>query len=208
MTSIEPAHDLDRRLGVAGGVLLLAGLLPLAGCGNGDATGPGDPTGPRLPEVPPGTVVFLDDVDSENGGVPTPDYTGWTRWNVLEGCVDLHGPGDINPLPGHGLYMDLDGSCDSAGTMESKTEVALAPGNYVLEFIMAGNNQSMEGSDELTISVGSVFQQVVVLAWDEPFELRTYPFTVADATSGHIRLAHAGGDLQGILVDAVRLREE
>lgn len=203
-------HDPDSRILARRAVASLAlsgAILLVAACGDGDSSGPGDPGDPRFPDVPPGTVVFLDDVDSENGGEAVANYTGWSKWNVVAGCVDLHGPGEVDPLPGNGLYADLDGSCASAGTLESKAELNLGPGDYVLEFIMAGNNQAA-GSDAMTITVGPAFQAEVVLDWQEPFELRTHRFTVSSATSGRIRLAHAGGDDQGILIDAVRLREE
>jgi hypothetical protein len=51
-----------------------------------------------------------------------------------------------------------------------------------------------------------VFSREVTLNWQEPFAIRGYDFTVGTATSGKVRLSHNGGDDQGILIDAVRLR--
>lgn len=188
--------------------LIVAALL--AGACGGDSTGPDDPNDPEIPELPPiapGTLVFQDDIDSENGGNGMSNYTGWTKWTVVSGCVDLHGPGATNPLPGNGVYLDLDGSCGDAGTMESKNSFSLAAGDYVLEFVMAGNNQASQ-SDEVVISIGGSLNRTVTLPWDAPFTVRSYPFTVASSTNAKIRLEHAGGDDQGILVDAVRLRKD
>lgn len=191
----------------------LVAFVALAGCGGSDATGPDGPDGPDDPEIPelppiaPGTLVFSDDIDGENGGAGMSNYTAWTNWNVVSGCVDLHGPGSTNPLPGNGVYLDLDGSCNDAGTMESKSTFSLAAGDYVLEFVMAGNNQANQ-SDEVEISVGTAMSETVVLQWNAPFAVRSYPFTVSTSTSAKIRLQHAGGDDQGILIDAVRLRKD
>ena len=190
-------------------VWIVAALL-LGACGGSDSTGPDDPNEPEIPELPPiapGTLVFHDDIDSENDGDGVANYEDWDNWNVTEGCVDLHGPGATNPLPGNGVYLDLDGSCLEAGTMESKNSFTLDAGDYVLEFVMAGNNQA-EQSDEVVISVGGALNRTVTLPWDAPFAIRSYPFTVPSGTSAKIRLAHAGGDDQGILIDAVRLRKD
>ena len=193
--------------------LLLFAALAFAACGS-DSTGPGSGgsgggdgggEGPEFPEVPPAAQIFTDDIDSENGGVGVQNYTGWANWNVVEGCVDLHGPGSLDPLPGFGVYIDVDGSCDEAGTMESKQTFDLAVGNYTLEFLMAGNSQA-PGVDTLDVSVGTSLSGRFILDWEEPLELRGMDFTVSEATTGKIRLEHLGGDEQGILIDAIRLR--
>lgn len=198
-----------------GGLLVFAALA-FAACGS-DSTGPGGGgdggggggggggEGPSFPEIPPATQIFTDDIDSENGGVGEQNYVGWANWNVVEGCVDLHGPGSLNPLPGNGVYMDLDGSCANAGTMESKQTFDLAPGDYTLEFLMAGNNQEA-GADTLDVSVGTAGSGRFVLDWNAPLAVRGVDFTVTTATSGKIRLEHQGVDEQGTLIDAVRLR--
>lgn len=191
---------------------LLFAAFAFAACGS-DSTGPGsggDGGGgdsPEFPEVPPASQIFTDDIDSENGGVGEQNYTGFANWDVVEGCVDLHGPGSINPLPGFGVYIDMDGSCpiEGAGTMESKQTFDLAPGDYTLEFLMAGNNQTV-GVDTLDVSVGSAGSGQFVLDWTEPLEVRGVDFTVVNSTTGKIRLAHRGADEQGILIDAIRLR--
>lgn len=177
------------------------------GSGDGGGGGGGGGEGPEFPEVPPASQIFTDDIDSENGGVGVQNYTDWANWNVVEGCVDLHGPGSLNPLPNSGVYIDMDGSCpvEGAGTMESKQTFDLDPGDYTLEFLMAGNNQAA-GVDTLDVSVGSALSGQFVLDWEEPLEVRGVDFTVNDATTGKIRLEHRGADEQGILIDAIRLR--
>lgn len=161
---------------------------------------------PVLPPIPPGAILLQDDLDSENGGVATTNYTGFENWNVTRPCVDLHGPGSIDPMPGNGLYIDMDGSCASAGRMETKENFALDPGNYKIEMVLGGNNQDFP-ADVMTISVGSVFSETITVPEAEPFNIRTFTFTVAAATTGRMVLDHAGGDEQGILIDAIRLSE-
>lgn len=194
-------------------ILLVAAALTFAACGS-DSTGPGtggggggsgDGDGPDFPEIPPAAQIFTDDIDTENGGVGEANYEGWANWTVIEGCVDLHGPGDVDPIPGNGVYMDLDGTCDEAGTMETKTTFDLAVGDYTLEFLLAGNNQVAQ-ADTLDVTIAEVLDERIVLDWQEPLSLLGLDFSVSSATSGKIVLTHLGGDGQGILIDAVRLR--
>ena len=203
--------------------LLMIAALAFGACG-GDSTGPGGSTGggggggtgggggevPVLPDIPPATQIFRDDLDSENGGVGDQNYVFWTHWNVTEGCVDLHGPGSINPLPGIGVYIDMDGSCPdgsgtTAGTMETKQGFILDPGDYTLEFLLAGNNQDSQ-IDTMTVRIGSVLNLQIVRNWTEPLTLTQFDFVVSASTTETIELAHAGGDDQGILIDTIRLR--
>jgi hypothetical protein len=161
---------------------------------------------PTLPPVAPGSVILLDDLDNENGGNPEQNYTGFALWTVVRGCVDLHGPGSIDPLPGNGLYIDMDGSCDLAGRLESKKTFTLDPGTYILEIVMAGNNQNAP-TDMMTMSFGTVFSETVTVLEDQPFDISPFTFSVSSSTSGKLVLDHAGGDNQGILIDVVRLRK-
>lgn len=175
------------------------------GGGGGSGSGGGGGEVPTLPDIPPAAQIFTDDIDAENGGVGQLNYDTWAQWNVVEGCVDLHGPGSLNPLPGNGVYIDMDGSCANAGTMETKTTFDLPVGDYTLEFLMAGNSQ-VAGVDTLDVSVGSVMAERIILDWEAPLALMSYDFSVGSDTSGKIHLEHLGGDEQGILIDAVRLR--
>ena len=161
---------------------------------------------PELPPVAPGSVILQDDMDNENGGNAKTNYTGFDLWNVVRQCVDLHGPGSIDPLPGNGLYIDMDGSCDTAGRMESKETFNLEPGTYKFELVVASNNQGGP-TDNMTISVGTVFSQAITMPENEPFQIRDYSFTVSAASTGKIVMDHAGGDKQGILIDVIRLRK-
>lgn len=161
---------------------------------------------PTLPPVPGTQVLLQDDMDDENGGVATTNFQAFTSWDVTRGCVDLHGPGSINPLPGNGLYIDLDGSCGEAGRMESKQTYDLPAGTYALEFVLGGNNQ-LGPTDTVTFSVGTSFSQTIQVPENTPFQIRTFTFTVGSATTGTIVMDNAGGDNQGVLIDAVRLRK-
>jgi hypothetical protein len=162
-------------------------------------------TAPSLATVDPATVLFADDFDTENNRQGVFDWTSFVNWNVLEGCVDLHGNGFVDVQPGKGLYVDLDGSCDDAGTIETRSAFTLAPGNYIFEFFLAGN-QRINSADTVNVSLGSLLQETFVLQQRDRFELRTRNISVASQTSVRIRFENLGGDGRGGLVDLVRLR--
>lgn len=166
------------------------------------------PTAPKLPGVDDNAkVVFTSGLDGENGGKGAENYNAFADWNVVDGCVDLHGNGFFDVQPGNGLYIDLDGSCSKAGTIESKTAYQLEPGTYVLEFYLAGNQQ-IDAADSVVVSLGDLFQKEIRLERREPFKLFTQEIQVGQATSAKVRFAHAGADKQGILLDLVRLRRK
>lgn len=187
------------------GCSALALLMLAAGC----RKSPIEP--PRLDPVDPATVLFVDDFDAENQGVGTHNFRAFEKWNVTAGCVDLHGNGFPSVLRGihveQGLYVDLDGTCNppQAGTVETKNVFTLEPGNYVLEFWLAGNSR-VPSSDTVAVSLGNLHNENIVLASDAPFRLHTRNITVSQQTSARIRFAHHGGDDYGILLDLVRLR--
>lgn len=161
---------------------------------------------PDVPNVPSTQIILKDDIDDENGGVAAKNVATLSNFNVTRECIDLHGPGSTNPLPGNGLYIDMDGTCNQAGRIESKSAYPLAAGTYMLDIVMAGNNQ-VEKPDTMTVSVGSALSQQVIRQARDPFQLYSFPFTVAAATSATIVFDHQGTDQQGILIDAIQLRK-
>jgi hypothetical protein len=163
-----------------------------------------NPAAPSLATVDPATVVFSDDFEGENNQVGVYNWTSFANWNVLDGCVDLHGNGFHDVQPGKGLYVDLDGSCDAGGTLETKSTFTLEAGNYVLEFWMAGN-QRISDTDTVNVTVGS-YQEQFVLQHNDKFALRTRNFSVPAQTTVRIRFQNLGGDGRGALLDLVRLR--
>lgn len=165
------------------------------------------PVVPSLPPVDSTTVLLFDDFDQENNGVAIDNWKDFKHWNVVAGCVDLHGRGFRDVQPGYGLYVDLDGSCPQlgAGTLESKAAFIMEPGSYVLEYWLAGNQQ-LSGADTVVVSLGDIYREQIRLDWKTPFKLYNRPISVAQSTSAKIRFAHSGKDEQGILLDLVRLR--
>lgn len=161
---------------------------------------------PGLPEVPVETVMVVDALDEENGGEGKSNYTDFEQFNVVDGCVDLHGNGYFDAQPGNGLYIDMDGSCDKAGTIETKEVFTFDPDQeYVLEMWLAGNNQ-VETDDSMDVSLGDFYLERFRIDSDEPFALYTRRFEVSSESQGRLRFEHFGGDTQGILLDLVRIR--
>jgi hypothetical protein len=187
-------HALNR----TGLVFTLLACLTAVGCGKNS------PAAPSLSNVDTNTVLLSDNFDSENGGAGVFNWTSFTNWNVLAGCVDLHGNGLFDVQPGNGLYVDLDGSCATGGTIESKTAFTLQPGNYVLEWFMAGNNR-IDTADTVNVSIATYQEQFVMQPKDK-FALRSRSFSVSTTTNARIRFENLGGDGRGALIDLVRLR--
>jgi hypothetical protein len=182
--------------------LALCGAATLAvSCGRS----PTEPIIPTLPVVAPGTILFHDDVDTENNGVGVNNFTAFKNWVVVDGCVDLHGNGFYDVQAGNGIYIDLDGTCQKAGTIETKVAYDLTPGTYVLEFWLAGN-QRIARSDTVDVSLGTVYEERFILPRTEQFRMYSRPLVVQNETSVKLRFRNHGGDHQGALLDQVRLR--
>jgi hypothetical protein len=179
-------------------------VLTVLACGVSVGCGGSSQTAPSLVNVDPATVLFSDNFDSENNGAGIFNWTSFANWNVLGGCVDLHGNGLFDVQPGNGLYVDLDGSCAAGGSIETKQSFTLAPGNYIFEFFLSGN-QRISGSDTVNVTMGS-FQEQFVLQQKDRFELRTRNISVPTQTAVKIRFENLGADGRGGLVDLVRLR--
>jgi hypothetical protein len=167
---------------------------------------PTGPVVPTLPEVPEQMVLLHDEFHEENGGVGTNNWTEFEHWDVIDGCVDLHGNGFYDVLEGNGLYVDLDGTCNHAGTIRSKTDYQLEPGvTYVLEFWLGGN-QRINTPDTVNVSLGTLYNEQFVLPRTQPFRSYTRQISVQANTEAKLQFQNLGGDNQGALLAQVRLR--
>jgi len=151
----------------------------------------------------PGADILTDNFDLENEGRGQLNYFGFTNWEVTKGSVDLIGHGVWDYFPDHGLYLDLDGSSNNAGRLESKTTFRLEPGQYRLEFDLAGSPSS--GPNTVTASLGSLYREDFTLGVKDPFRTITRMISVSTSTSTKLIFDHAGEDNQGLFLDNVKL---
>jgi hypothetical protein len=135
-------------------------------------------------------VVFEDDFNAENGGVAALNYSGFANWTVSDGFVDLIGNTFFDIYPGNGLYVDLEGSNQNAGTLTS-TLISLTPGTYSLEFDLGINGGF--GNDQMTVSLGAAYSEV----------FDATDAGVADDLS--LVFDHLGADDFGLVIDNVSL---
>ena len=95
-------------------------------------------------------TVFSDNFDSDPLGLNAVP-AGWTIGNA--GAVDIIGsPGFFDLIPGNGHYIDLDGSNNLAGLLE--TSFAVTAGmTYTATFQLGGNHRD-GSSDPVTVMFG------------------------------------------------------
>jgi len=168
-----------------------------------------NPLAPSLEDVDPETVVLLSEFNDLNGGQGTYNATDLGDWEVVAGCVDLHGNGFVDVWPNNGLYLDLDGSCNQGGTIQTKEAFYLTPGNYVLEFWLAGGNRREHTApDTVLVNFGSLHQEQIVMQRTDPFRLFSRELNVTQGTSAKLSFQNLGGDNEGALLDLVRVRRK
>jgi hypothetical protein len=146
-------------------------------------------------------LIFFDDFNSYTSGIP---WTATGNWTVTAGSVDMIGEGTAWDLqPGNGLYVDMDGTSCSAGTIQS-IDINLQAGDYVLFFDVAGNNR-VPGFDELLVELSGIIPTMgpAPIPSNLDFTTLTLPFTVASATTTSIIFGCTGGDNVGWLLDNV-----
>ena len=175
--------------------VLVAALLLVGAVGSASAT----------------TTLFHDDFNSENGGNYALNYSNLTKWDVIDGSIDVIGaksPWDFYNGQ-NGLYLDMDGTTSPmhAGTIITKDTFDFNPGTYKLTFDLGGNNRGY-APDTLTLEVSDFFSNKYTLNSDAPYQQYTETFTITDSqivNSGAIYFSLAGSDNVCIILDNVNL---
>jgi DNA-binding beta-propeller fold protein YncE len=152
------------------------------------------------------TVLLEDNFNSENGGAGILNYVSFANWDVIGGTVDILGNGFYDVEQSNGLYVDLDGSTNDAGILESKTEFKLEPGDYILEFDL-GNYHS-DNVNTVKVQLGDVFVETFTMESGSPFTHITKNIHVPGYTSAKLSFDHSGGDNFGIYLDNVKLSSQ
>lgn len=151
--------------------------------------------------------IFFDDFNGEHGGAGELNYNSFSHFVSSSGTVDLIGNGLYDFFPGHGLYVDLDGSTGDAGLFTSSA-FALGPGNYVLSFDLAGSQRGTTEQVAINILGGlnaSYASQTITKAGTDPFATVMMPFTLSTGDSVRFTFANDGGDYVGAILDNVAL---
>jgi hypothetical protein len=150
-----------------------------------------------------GTIIFSDTFDSENNGEGINNYGSFTKWDVVNGTVDLIGKGFFDPYPGNGLYVDLDGTSTNPALLESKTEFVLASGAYQLQFDLGGSQR--DNTNQVTVEFGEIYRETFTISSDSPLTTFTRTIYTPSAISGKLSFQNDGGDNIGAILDNVVL---
>jgi len=156
------------------------------------------------------TNLLEEDFDSENSGFPgAVNYNEFAQFEVTAGSVDLIGNGFQDFFPDNGLYVDLDGTTVTGGTLRSKTTFSLEPGLvYQLVFDLGNTDQQFGGGstdNSATVSLGAAYSETFDRSGLTPFETITRDVIVESTTLAALEFQQAGGDNLGILIDNVSL---
>lgn len=116
-------------------------------------------------------------------------------WTVPSGSVDLIGETTTQTafdfFPGNGGYVDLNGTTQMPGTLE--TTPTFAAGTYTLTFDLGGNARG-DVAKTTTITLGD-WSTPITLSSSSPYQLYTFTFTT---TGGHLEFADSGAGNQNI----------
>lgn len=152
------------------------------------------------------TVILSDNFDADAPPVLNWPGDGSFVATSPPGSVDLIGspPPFYDLQPGHGYYIDLDGTTgsgnDPAGQISSV--LTFGPGAYKLTFDLAGNNRGYP-SQTTTVGLGS-FLTSLTPANTDPFVTHTIDFS--SSTAGRLVFTDLGpSNQQGNLLDNITL---
>lgn len=145
--------------------------------------------------------VFSDNFDTDSYALNAINFNG--GWAVSGGTVDIIGVGTpFDLVPGHGKYIDLDGSTNNAGIFQNAITL-VAGQTYTLSFSLAGNNRGA-GSDTVEVNFGSNSQVFTRNAADG-FASFSLTYTATGNGLAGISFIDSGNDNQGALLDNVSI---
>ena len=143
-------------------------------------------------------VLFSDNFNGEAQGL---NYTSFAKFNVSAGSVDLIGPGFYDFYPGHGNYVDLDGSTggqNPAGGITTKT--SFGAGSYTLTFALGGSTRG--DANTVEVKLGSFIQDITLTSGAG---LTSQSFTFS-TTGGALSFTNLGNsDNLGLILDNVQV---
>lgn len=143
--------------------------------------------------------VFADDFDADALQLNQTAYLG--GWSVAGGSVDLIGAGGSwDLIPGHGRYIDLDGSTSAAGVL-TKVLNLTGGSTYRATFELAGNQRGY-ADDVVDVSFGAT-NGVYTLASADALLGHTLVFSPGASGSYALSFSNRGGDNVGGLLDRV-----
>jgi hypothetical protein len=149
--------------------------------------------------------------DNFNSDTQTLNWNGDAVFNVVpsppvsgQASVDLIGTGFYDFYPGHGNYLDLDGSTgygfSPAGVVTSVA--SFGAGTYNLTFDLGGNARAAP-AETTVITLGSTTIATITLLSGDPYSLYSFNFSSA---GGHLTFTENGpSDQQGNILDNVTL---
>ena len=146
-------------------------------------------------------TVFSDNFNADATGNNATHFV--KGWSVTNGTVDVDGQGFVhNELPGHGHYVDLDGTSLRADVFSNS--VSLHAGSvYTMSFNIAGNQRNW-GSDTVDVSFGTT-HQTYVIGQSAPLSTKTLTFTPSSSGIFGFSFHNRGGDNRGTFLDQVTI---
>lgn len=149
-------------------------------------------------------ILYSNDFNSENGGVPQLNYTGLPI-NLGGGSIDLVADNTfgIRCAGNTGLCIDLDGTSGNAADITTDG-ILLEAGDYIARFDMSGNQRG-GASDTVTFTVNDLINEVLTFDAGDPFQSFSYAFNLISDTLVVFGMNTAGGDNIGPIIDNVSL---
>lgn len=118
---------------------------------------------------------------------------------MTAGTVDLLGNGFYDYYPGNGLYIDLNGTSSTSGTLTSKA--LFDPGTYDLTFVI-GNNGATGPANSVSVSLGDYSEDFSRVGYP-PLETVERSVTVTSASRLVFATPPTDSDQHGIIIDGV-----
>lgn len=147
-------------------------------------------------------IIFSDDFEAEAFGI----NTTLDNWDITDGTIDVVGPSSFGlSCNGSSKCLDLDGSSNNAGRIETELLSLNLTGTHSLSFDLSGNQRG-GANDTVQVFIGATLLDTITLAPSAGFSTHTLLFNVPSATNTRIIFDHAGGDNFGLILDNVVLR--
>ena len=143
-------------------------------------------------------IIFQDNFNSESQAT---NYSSFANFNVTAGSVDSIGTGFFDFYPGHGNYVDLDGSTanqNPAGQISTKS--SFGAGTYTLNFLLGGSTRG--DTNTVRVALGG-FSQDFTLASNAGLLTESITFSTSGGVLSFTNLGPS--DNLGLILDDVTL---